>query len=61
MIPELKRDMLFLANFFKIFYGFSCAYKHGFLIYPGKLHDTGENVLGELSWNNLMNFINYHK
>jgi len=56
-IPTLKRDMLFLAEFFKTFYEFSTAYKHGFLIYPGKLHDTGESVLGELSWDNLMNFV----
>ena len=56
-IHTLKKDMVLLGNFFKTFYGFSTAYKHGFLIYPGKLHKTGENVLGELSWNNLMNFI----
>ena len=49
--------MLNIAKFFTTFYGFSTAYKHGFLIYPAKLHETGENVIGELSWNNLMNFI----
>lgn len=58
-IPILKRDMIILSNFFQKFYGFSTAYKHGFLIFHGKKKDTNDNLLFELDRNNEFNIIGF--
>ena len=58
-ISILKRDMIILSNFFQNFYGFSTAYKHGFLIFHGKKKDTNDNLLFELDRNNEFNIIGF--
>lgn len=58
-IPILKRDMKIISKFFQKFYGFSTAYKHGFLIFHGKKKDTNDNLLFELDKNNEFNIIGF--
>lgn len=58
-ISTLKRDMTTLSNFYKNFYGFSTAYKHGFLIFHGRKKDTNDNLLFELDKNNEFNIIGF--
>lgn len=56
-IHILRNDLNFISIFFKKFFNLYTSYKHGLLMYPGKLRETGENVVVELGLQETSNIL----